>query len=73
MNKSLLAATVLAIALSACSKKEEVAATQPALAPAVTPAVAPAATPAAEQAAPANLSAQANVVPPAPTGETGAR
>ena len=73
MNKSLLAAALLAVALSACSKKEEVAATQPALAPTVTPAAAPAAVSAAEPAAPANLSAQANAVPPAPTGETGAR
>lgn len=69
MNKSLLAAALLAVALSACSKKEEVAATQPALAPVVTPAVAPA----LEPAAPANLSAQVNAAPPAPAAETGTR
>lgn len=69
MNKSLLAAALLAVALSACSKKEEVAATQPALAPVATPAVAPA----LEPAAPANLSAQSNVAPQATAGETGTR
>lgn len=65
MNKSLLAAALLAVALSACNKKEEVAATQPAPVPAVAPAP--------EPAAPANLSAQVNAAPPAPAAETGTR
>lgn len=70
MNKSLLAAALLAIALTACSKKEEVAASLPA--PATTPALPPA-TPPSEATKPveaAGLAAPANPQPTAAAAES---
>lgn len=65
MNKSLLAAALLAIALTACNKKEEVAVSLPA--PATAPALPPAA---AKPVEAAGLAAPANPQPPAPTAES---
>jgi len=64
MNKSLLAAAVLAIALTACNKKEEVAVSLPA------PATAPALPPAAQPVEAAGLAAPANPQPTAPAAES---
>lgn len=64
MNKSLLAATLLAIALTACNKKEEVAVSLPA--PATVPALPPTALP---TEAP-GLTAPANPQPTAPAAES---
>lgn len=66
MNKSLLVAALLAVALSACSKKEEAVATLP---PPATPPALPAAAP-AEAPPLTSLPAQDAAATPAPTGET---
>jgi len=69
MNKSLLVAALLAIALTACSKKEEAVATLPP--PATAPAL-PNATgtvDATKPAEPAVAPAPANPAPTAPAGE----
>jgi len=70
MNKSLLAAALLAIALTACNKKEEVAVSLPA--PATAPALPPAALPteAAKPVEAAGLAAPANPQPTTPAAES---
>lgn len=65
MNKSLLVAALLAVALSACSKKEEAVATLP---PPATPPALPAAAPA--DAPPLTSLPAQDAAAPAPTGET---
>lgn len=71
MNKSLLVAALLAVALTACSKKEEAVAALPA--PATAPALPNAASPveAPKPAEPASLPAP--VAPAAPAENTGAK
>lgn len=64
MKQSLLAAALVAIALSACSKKEEAAAV-PATPAAEVAAPAPVAAPVADQAKPADAGAPADAAKPA--------
>jgi hypothetical protein len=64
MKKSLVAAAIVALALTACGKKEEPAKPAPAPAPAAAPAPAPAAAP-ADAAKPADAGAPAPAAAPA--------
>lgn len=69
MNKSMLAAALLAVALSACNKKEEVISLPaPATAPALPPAALPTET--TKPAEATGLAAPANPQPTAPVAES---